>query len=127
MFTAIIFYLCGWMYGISNIPEPYVDTTPVPHVIKEYKVGVASYYDYTLKSGWSSVGHNVCAVRDYKRGETLEVTNLDNNKTVNCLVTDYGPDKKIHPDRIIDLSSTAFAKLAPLSSGLIKNIKIEKQ
>jgi rare lipoprotein A (peptidoglycan hydrolase) len=126
--SVIIYWLLGYLMAISSMPELIVDTTPIPHIIKQqpHKVGVASYYDYTLKSGWSSVGHRVCATRDFKRGTTIRVTNLDNGKTVDCLVTDFGPDASIHPDRIVDLSSTAFSHLALLSSGLIKNVKIEK-
>lgn len=88
--------------------------------------GVASYYDYVLKSGWSSKGHYVCATRDFKRHSKVLVTNLDNNKSVECLVTDYGPDESIFPERIIDLSSTAFKSLAPLRQGIIKNIKVKQ-
>lgn len=89
-------------------------------------IGVASYYDYVLKSGWSSVGHLVCATRDFKRGTMVKVTNLDNGKWVICRNTDYGPDTKIYPERVVDLSSAAFSFLAPLSSGLIKKVKIEQ-
>ena len=32
---------------------------------------------------------------------------------------DYGPDRSIHPDRIIDLDKVAFAKLVSLGAGLI--------
>jgi rare lipoprotein A (peptidoglycan hydrolase) len=128
-FTLFVsMFFAGFAIAIMLMPPQYVDTTPIPHIIKQQpnKVGVASYYDYVLKSGWSSVGHRVCATRDFKRGTTIRVTNLDNNKTVDCLVTDFGPNASVHPDRIVDLSSTAFSHLALLSSGLIKNVKIEK-
>lgn len=88
-------------------------------------LGKASYYDYVLKSGWSSKGHRVCAVRDWPRKTMLEVTNLDNGATTRCLVTDYGPEEARHPDRIIDLSSTAFADLAPLARGII-NVSVRE-
>lgn len=81
--------------------------------------GDASWYDYTLPSGWSSVGHKVCAARDYPRGAVLRVYSPGRG-SVDCQVTDYGPDAKVHPERIVDLSSTAFAKLSPLSKGVIK-------
>lgn len=86
-------------------------------------LGKASWYDYTLASGWSSVGHFVCATRDFERYSYVEVTHKD--KSVICRVTDFGPDKDLHPDRIIDLSSTAFSKLAPLSEGIIE-VKVEQ-
>jgi hypothetical protein len=101
---------CGEWEPVTPAP------TRVPHD------GVASYYDYVLKSGWSSVGHHVCASRMYKRGTRLVVTELESGEYFQtyCLVTDYGPDAAIHPDRIIDLSSTSFNDLAPLKMGTIK-------
>lgn len=81
--------------------------------------GKASFYDYILKSGWSSKGHYVCAMRDYPRGTYVRVTNLQNGKVTECKVTDYGPDARVHPDRIIDLSSTAFAAIGSTRSGIL--------
>jgi len=86
--------------------------------------GHASYYDYTLADGWSSVGHRVCATRDWPRGTMLRVE--ANGKSTTVKVTDYGPNASVHPDRIIDLSSTAFQDLAPLSSGIIRNVKVNR-
>ncbi len=74
--------------------------------------GWASYYDYALDSGWSSVGHYVCATRDFERYSMVRATNLNNGKSIVCKVTDYGPDASIFPERIIDLSSTAFNAIA---------------
>lgn len=87
--------------------------------------GVASYYDYTLKSGWSSVGHRVCASRDFPRGTILEATSVANGATTTCKVTDYGPNKSVHPDRIIDLSSTAFSDIASKKDGII-NVTVKR-
>jgi len=64
-------------------------------------------------------------MRDVKRGSTVRATNLDNGKSVDCLVTDYGPDESIHPDRVIDLSSHAFAQIGTLRQGVIPNIEVE--
>ena len=80
--------------------------------------GKASYYDYKLESGWSSEGHRVCASRTYKHGTTLVVKNVANDKEVECLVTDYGPDATQFPERIIDLSSYAFSQIADLKLGI---------
>ena len=35
-------------------------------------------------------------------------------------VNDYGPDRTVFPDRIIDLDKVAFAKLASLGAGVIQ-------
>lgn len=83
--------------------------------------GMASWYDYELDNGWSSVGHYVCASRDFPRKTKLLVTDLSTGKSVNCTVTDYIE----HPDRIIDLSSTAFEALKPLKYGLIQEVRVE--
>lgn len=88
--------------------------------------GEISFYDYSLDSGWSSVGHMVCATRfEEWRYKNVRVTNLDNGNTVVCRQTDYGPDESVFPKRVADLSSTAFAKLAPLSEGIVKNAIVE--
>lgn len=84
--------------------------------------GSASWYDYQLDSGWSSVGHYVCASRDFERYSMLRVVNMENGKVTGCLVTDYVEN----PDVIIDLSSTAFADLAPLSQGIIKEVSVSQ-
>ena len=89
--------------------------------------GEASYYDYYLKDqNWSSIGHYVCATRFFNRYSILEITNLENDKSVYCFVTDYGPDGEIWPDRVIDLSSTAFKAIQDLKLGTIKEVSVRK-
>lgn len=109
----------------TDLKEIELEQNKIKEHLDQFKDGVksslgkASYYDYILKDGWSSKGHNVCANRDYPRGTTLIVKNLENGKTVQCLITDFGPDKAIHPDRIIDLSSYAFSQIADIDRGII--------
>lgn len=79
-------------------------------------VGNASWYKY--KEGLFA------ASPDFIKGTKLRVHNLDNNKYVDVVVNDYGPDRKIHPDRVIDLDRVAFEKIASLSAGLVK-VRIE--
>ena len=99
--------------------------------------GVASWYDYSLSGIDWSKGHDTCAMRDFKRYSTVRVTNLANGKTVDCYINDYGPEtceQRIAKgldkpeeciERIIDLSSHAFATIADLGIGLI-NVSIEE-
>lgn len=76
------------------------------------EVGEASWYGYK--------GCNCAASPDYPKGTSLLVTRLDDPTTfVTVVVNDYGPDRSIHPDRIIDLDKVAFAKLVSLGAGLI--------
>jgi hypothetical protein len=91
----------------------------------ESDIGVASYYDYCLDSGWCSIGHRVCATRHQEwRYKMIKVTNLENGEWVICKQTDHGPDKNLHPDRIVDLSSYAFSLISDTKLGLF-NAKIE--
>ncbi len=79
-------------------------------------VGTASWYKY--KNGLFA------ASPDFKKGSVLRVTNLDNGKSVEVTINDFGPERGKHPDRVIDLDKVAFQKIASVSAGLIK-IKVE--
>lgn len=81
------------------------------------EIGVASWYKYR--------GCNCAASPDWPKGSRLKVTNLSNNNYVIVTVNDYGPDRSIHPDRVIDLDLVAFEKLASKRLGLVK-VKVEK-
>ena len=74
--------------------------------------GKASWYAYR--------GGLYAASPDYPKGAKLKVTNLANGKSVMVEVNDYGPDRSIHPDRVIDLDKVAFAKIASLRLGLVE-------
>ncbi|MFH1838040.1 MAG: septal ring lytic transglycosylase RlpA family protein [Candidatus Kuenenbacteria bacterium] len=63
---------------------------------------------------------------NFSKGTKLKVTNLENKKSVIVIVNDFGPNKSIHPDRIIDLTKTAFQKIANIQKGTIK-VQVEKQ
>ncbi len=78
--------------------------------------GKASWYKY--KNG------NFAASPDFPKGSRLRVFNLDNGKFVDVTINDYGPDRSLHPDRVIDLDKVAFAKIDSLSNGII-NVKVE--
>lgn len=75
------------------------------------EVGEASWYGYK--------GCDCAASPDYPKGTSLLVTRVsDPSKSVVVTVNDYGPDRSIHPNRIIDLDKVAFAKLISLGAGL---------
>ena len=59
-----------------------------------------------------------CASRSYPLGTRLRVTNLANGRSVEVVVTDRGPARRLHRD--IDLSKAAFKQIAPLRLGLIQ-------
>jgi D-alanyl-D-alanine carboxypeptidase len=79
-------------------------------------VGTASWYSY--KKG------NFAASVDFPKGSRLRVYNLANNKFVDIVVNDFGPERQKHPDRILDLDKVAFKKIASVGAGLI-NIRIQ--
>jgi len=78
--------------------------------------GTASWYKYK--------GCNCAASPDYPKGTKLKVTNVDNGKEVIVKVNDWGPDRSIHPDRVIDLDVVAFKQIAKKSAGLCR-VKVE--
>lgn len=115
---------------VKNLEKVFYQEPIVINLISKVKaeesqeiIGIASWYDYQINGIWWSKNHLTCASRDYPRYSTLKVINLDNGKSVECFVNDFGPEE--WTGRIIDLSSYAFSQLAPLDKGLI-NIKIEK-
>jgi hypothetical protein len=79
-------------------------------------VGKASWYGYK--------GGNFAASPDFPKGSILRVTNIDNNKFIDVEINDYGPDRSLHLDRVIDLDKIAFGKIASLGAGII-DVKVE--
>lgn len=81
----------------------------------EELVGTASWYVHPRYPG-----ELITASVDFPFGTKLRVINVANNKEVIVTVKDYGPDKSVHPDRVVDLSKTAFAAIASTGAGVIK-------
>ncbi|OGL95704.1 hypothetical protein A2348_03685 [Candidatus Uhrbacteria bacterium RIFOXYB12_FULL_58_10] len=76
------------------------------------ETGTASWYAYK--------GCDCAASPDYPKGTYLVVTRADDpTRSVTVTVNDYGPDRSVFPDRVIDLDSVAFKKLASLGAGVI--------
>lgn len=80
------------------------------------EVGHASWYAYK--------NCDCAASPDYPKGTLLDVTNLDTGKTITVRVNDWGPERDIFPNRVIDLDKVAFQKLGKLSDGVLKNILV---
>ena len=76
------------------------------------EVGQASWYAYK--------DCDCAASPDYPKGTYLVVTRVnDPSVSVTVVVNDYGPDRSVHPDRIIDLDLVAFEKLVPRTWGVV--------
>lgn len=76
------------------------------------EIGNASWYNYK--------NCHCAASPDYPRGTKLLVTNVQNGKSVEVKVNDFGPDRSVHPDRVIDLDLAAFEHLASPRSGIVR-------
>ncbi|MDD5527649.1 MAG: RlpA-like double-psi beta-barrel domain-containing protein [Patescibacteria group bacterium] len=79
-------------------------------------VGKSSWYAY--KKG------NFAASVDFPKGSKLRVYNIDNNKSVDITINDFGPERDKFPDRILDLDAVAFKKIASRGAGVI-NVRIQ--
>lgn len=89
---------------------PYARLAIFEESIPEY--GKASWYAYK--------GCDCAASPDYEKGTYLVVSRADDpTRSVTVRVNDFGPDRAVHPDRVIDLDSVAFKKLASLGAGVI--------
>lgn len=59
-----------------------------------------------------------CASWDYPLGTVLKVTR--GKTSINVVCNDRGPAKRLLSTRQLDLSQAAFAKLGPVTKGLIR-------
>lgn len=86
------------------------------------ETGLASWYNPSLSSPelfkkWGIT----CAMRRIDYGKYYRVCNLANNKCVFVRHNDFGPSAGMYrKGRIIDLSKSAFRKIADLDHGLIQ-------
>lgn len=96
-------------------------------------VAQSATYNENAKASWYSVRTNrgtqtasgeifsdskiTVAHKRLPLGTVVQVTNLENGKSVTARVNDRGP---YVPNRIVDLSPAAFAQIADLSRGVIR-------
>lgn len=80
-------------------------------------IGDASWYKYK---------NCMCgASPDYPKGTKLNVKDLDTGKSIVITVNDWGPERNIFPNRVIDLDVVAFEALGwSLKHGILKNIEV---
>jgi len=86
------------------------------------QTGTATWYKYK--------GGLFAASPDYPKGTKLKVTNIgkdspNKGKSVIVKINDYGPDRAVYPDRIIDLDKVAFKKIGNYRGGTIE-VLVEK-
>jgi rare lipoprotein A len=99
-------------------------------------IGYASWYsiESCKREGTSGIMANgkelkdedyTCAIWGQKFGTIFKVTNLKTGVSVQVVVTDRGPAKRlVKKGHIIDLSKMAFSRIAKLERGIVE-VKIE--
>lgn len=101
-------------------------TTTATSTIKTPPVKATSSYMLIGKASWYAYkGGMFAASPEFPKGSLIKVISVANpTKQIVVTINDYGPDRKVHPDRVIDLDKVAFAKLAPLGAGVI-SVRVE--
>lgn len=124
-YKQIFFYDGGqkkWR-PLPSVDDP-VNKTVRANIHLPYARVALLYNDQVMTMGqasWYRFKNGLFAASpDFAKGTILKVTNLDNNKAVEVVVNDYGPDRSLHPERVIDLDAVAFNKIASTRDGLVK-------
>lgn len=78
-----------------------------PRATADQRVGVATWYSYIPGR---------CATWFLPMGTRVSVEDLSNGHVISCVVTDR---EAAHGQRVVDLSETQFAQLAPLGVGVV--------
>jgi len=105
-------------------------------IIRAEEIGYASWYsrESCRREGTSGIMANgkelqdedyTCAIWGQKFGTIIKVTNIETGASIQVMVTDRGPAKRlVKKGRVIDLSRASFQAICPLEKGLCK-VKIE--
>lgn len=109
--------------GWRELPVTRVDSTTVRVFFSVPFIRLLVVGNTAMASGgasWYRYKKCDCAASpDYPKGSVVRVTNVDNGKTVDVTINDFGPDRSVHPDRVIDLDYVAFSKIATPRAGII--------
>lgn len=114
--------ICVAALNCGSAPEK-TDSTDTGYI----ETGKASYYALKFQSRKTASGElydqdkKTAAHRILPFGTKLKVTNTQNKKSVVVRINDRGPFVK---GRIVDLSRSAFSRIASLNVGII-DVKIE--
>ncbi len=119
-----IFFLTMFILGASSFN--YAQAETILEINNTGQATTSSSFMSSGKASWYAYkGGMFAASPDFTAGTKLKVTSVSNpEKKIVVIVNDYGPNRAIHPDRVIDLDKVAFAKLAPLGAGVI-NVTVE--
>ena len=99
-------------HHVVTFHRPVIHRPVVSHPIPSYpgrsRVGIATWYSWHPGQ---------CATSYRPHGTRIWVRDLATGRVITCLVTDSQP---YSPSRVVDLSETSFAELAPLAQGVIR-------
>jgi rare lipoprotein A len=90
---------------------------PAAHRVASAPPPVAHRPSQTGPASWYGAPAGTCAHQTLPFGTVVTVTDLANGRSVTCRVEDRGP---YEGGRIIDLSESTFAQLAPPGAGVIE-------
>ncbi len=77
------------------------------------------------KASWYAYKSCMCAASpDYPRGTKLLVINLNADEAIVVTVNDWGPERDVFPDRVIDLDVIAFEKFGTRRIGVLQNMYV---
>jgi len=77
------------------------------------------------KASWYAYKNCRCAASpDFPKGTRVRVTSALTGKYTVVRINDWGPERDIFPERVIDLDAVAFKEFAPLGAGVI-TVKVE--
>jgi len=113
LFILCLFLGCLCVNVEAQVFESRKDSLKDSVNIKK-SIGIATWYNY--KKGLFA------ASTKFKKGSVIRVINSANNKHVDVIINDYGPNSRRHPNRILDLDRVAFQKIASLGVGVINII-----
>jgi len=106
---------------LTSCSSVYTKNSPLPADDKAY--AVASWYGPQFHGRPTSSGEifnmyaMTCAHKEYPFGTRLRVTNVENNRSTECIVNDRGPFVE---DRDIDLSYAAAKEIGVIGPGIAR-------
>ena len=115
-------FICIMFLGCSSVPAK-----KKSNWVGYTEFGKASYYSLKFQLKKTASGElydkskRTAAHKKLPFGTNIKVTNTKNRKTIIVKINDRGPFVK---GRIVDLSSSAFGRIAHLDEGVI-DVKIE--
>jgi len=109
----------GWHALASTQAKGFVSARSAAGV---FKVAVVQTWMKAGTASWYKYKHCNCAASpDFPKGTKLLVRRADDpTKSVVITVNDYGPDRRLFPNRVIDLDKVAFAAIGNPRGGVMQ-------